>query len=77
MFFSLTYVYVDNIYVSDSSNNRIRKIVASSGHITTIAGTGSENYSGDGSAATSATLNGPCDIALDSSGMLVYNHFVL
>ena len=36
--------------------------------ITTIAGTGSDGYSGDGGAATSAQLNNPAGVALDSSG---------
>ena len=36
--------------------------------ITTIAGTGSASYSGDSSQATSAALNFPLGLALDSSG---------
>ena len=40
--------------------------------ITTIAGTGTGSYSGDGNQATSATLNGPRGVALDSSGILCY-----
>ena len=38
--------------------------------ITTIAGTGTSSYSGDGEAATSATLSNPRGVALDSSGIL-------
>ena len=38
------------------------------GDISTIAGTGSQGYSGDGGAATSAQLNNPRGVALDSSG---------
>ena len=38
--------------------------------ITTIAGTGTSSYSGDGGAATSATLSYPSRVALDSSGIL-------
>ncbi len=37
--------------------------------ITTVAGTGTASYSGDNGAATSATLNSPMGIALDSSGI--------
>ena len=40
--------------------------------ITTIAGTGTSSYSGDGAAATSATLNGPYGVCLDSSGSQYY-----
>lgn len=57
-----------NIYIADSGNHRVRKI--SNGTITTIAGTGSPGYTGDGGAATSAELNNPTGLALDSSGNL-------
>ena len=60
------------MYIADSSNNRIRKVTVSTGIITTIAGTGSASYSGDGAAATSATLNYPHDVGLDSSGIQYY-----
>jgi sugar lactone lactonase YvrE len=46
----------------------IRKISASSGTISTVAGTGSCGYSGDGALATSAQLNQPYDVAVDGSG---------
>jgi sugar lactone lactonase YvrE len=57
-----------NIYISDSLNNRIRKITPS-GTITTIAGDGSPGFSGDGQ-ATAVRLNGPGGIVLDGSGNL-------
>ena len=56
-----------NIYIADNANFAVREVVAG-GNISTVAGTlGSEGYSGDGSAATSATLSGPTGIFLDSS----------
>ena len=58
-----------NLYVSDSSNSRVRK-VASDGTITTVAGTGVSGYSGDGGAATAARLKAPTGLALDASGNL-------
>ena len=57
-----------NIYFADSHNNRIREINATSGIITTIAGTGVAGFSGDGAAATSATLNFPLGVAVDTAG---------
>ena len=59
--------WLGNIYVSDNLNNRIRKIDAT-GVITTIAGTGTAGYNGDGIPATLAQLNVPHGIALDDSG---------
>jgi sugar lactone lactonase YvrE len=57
-----------NIYIADSGSNRIRLLNTSTGIITTVAGTGSSGSSGDGSAATSATLSYPAGIAVDTSG---------
>ena len=59
-----------NLYIADSGNHRIRKIDASSGHISTIAGTGTAGYSGDGGAATAAQLNSPRGMAVDGAGNL-------
>ncbi len=59
-----------NLYIADTGNNRIRKVTASTGIITTIAGNGTAGYSGDGGAATSAQLNSPYGVALDSAGNL-------
>ena len=56
-----------NVYIGDSGNNMIRK-VDSSGIITTIAGTGTAGFSGDGGAPTAAQLNGPFGVAVDSAG---------
>ena len=57
-----------NIYIPDSTNNVVREVSGSTGIITTIAGTGSQGYSGDGGAATSAELNTPMGVAVDASG---------
>ena len=61
-------LYLGNVYIANYLNNRIRKVTISTGIITTIAGTGTGSYSGDSGAATSATLNGPLGVALDSTG---------
>ena len=56
-----------NVYIADRINNRVRK-VDSSGTISTIAGTGTRGFGGDGGAATSAQLNYPEGVAVDGSG---------
>ncbi len=68
------------MYIGDLDNHRIRKITVSTGTISTVAGTGTASYSGDGGAATSATLYQPIGVAVDSSGddiaiICYYHHF--
>jgi uncharacterized protein (TIGR03437 family) len=60
-----------SIYISDSLNNRIRRIAAS-GIITTIAGTGTAGLSGDGGAAVQARLNQPTRIAVDGDNNVYF-----
>jgi sugar lactone lactonase YvrE len=57
-----------NIYIADTGNNEVRKIAIATGVITTVAGNGTQGNSGDGNAATSATLNGPSQVAVDAAG---------
>lgn len=57
-----------NLYISDSNNDRIREV--SQGTISTVAGNGGYEFSGDGGPATSATFNGPQGVAVDSAGTL-------
>lgn len=54
-----------NIYIADFSNSVVRKVSASTGIITTVAGTGAFGYSGDGGPAISAKLQGPSGIDMD------------
>jgi hypothetical protein len=58
----------NNVYIADTHNNRIREVLASTGVINTIAGTGAAGLGGDGGAATSAVLNYPTAVAVDSAG---------
>ncbi len=58
-----------NLYIADESNHRIRK-VDSGGAITTVAGSGTAGYGGDGGAATAAQLREPIGVAVDSAGNL-------
>ncbi|HUB77318.1 MAG TPA: IPT/TIG domain-containing protein [Bryobacteraceae bacterium] len=55
-----------DVYIADSLNYRVRKV--SGGSISTIAGNGVVSYSGDGGPASSAQLNTPHAVAVDSSG---------
>ena len=57
-----------NQYIADTSNNRVRRIDALTGVITTVAGTGAAGYSGDGGPALSATLDGPVGVVVDALG---------
>ena len=59
------------MYIADYGNHRIRKVTVSTVIITTIAGTGSASYSGDNGAATSATLDEPAGVAVDTSGRIL------
>lgn len=58
-----------NLYISEANGNVIRK-VNTSGVISTIAGTGTASSTGDGSSATSATLDMPAGLVFDASGNL-------
>jgi sugar lactone lactonase YvrE len=58
-----------NLYIADFGNNYIRK-VDTNGIITTIAGTGSGTYDGDGGAATNASLFNPYGLTFDRAGNL-------
>jgi sugar lactone lactonase YvrE len=58
-----------NMYIADDDNHRIRK-VDKDGIIHTVAGSGKADYSGDGSEATEAALNGPSGIDFDGEGNL-------
>ena len=57
-----------NVFVADTANHAIREVSASTGIMTTVAGTGVAGYSGDGGPATDAKLFFPRDVAVDDSG---------
>ncbi|MBZ5565188.1 MAG: hypothetical protein LAP13_22555 [Acidobacteriia bacterium] len=59
-----------NIFIADTGNHRVRRVQASTGIISTIAGNGSPGFSGDGGPATSASLMSPQGLAVDSDGNL-------
>ena len=67
-----------NFFIADARNNRIRKVDATTGFITTVAGNGTSGFSGDGGPATSASLSFPADVAIDALANLfiadAFNH---
>jgi len=58
------------LYVADVFNHCIRRIDPKTGTITTVAGTGTKGYGGDGGPATKATLNEPYAVAVTPAGDL-------
>jgi PKD repeat protein len=60
-----------NLYIADKANNRVRKVDAT-GIITTIVGTGTAGYTGDGGLATAAEINLPQAIIFDANGALYF-----
>lgn len=72
-FSGITGIAVDakgNVYVADSTANRVRKIAADTGLVTAFAGTGTRGYAGDGALATGAQLDlaSPAPLAVDQNG---------
>ena len=61
---------VGNIFITDAGNHRIRKVAVDTGIITTVAGNGVASFSGDGGLATSASINHPLGVTVDSAGNL-------
>ena len=64
-----------NFFIAASEDCKVYKVTASSGIITTVAGTGVASYSGDGAQATTATLKGPYAVALDTTGNIYIAEF--
>ena len=63
----------DNLYIADSSNNKIRKLNVKTGEIATIAGTGVAGFGGDNGPAKDALLSYPTDVDIDSDGNVYFS----
>jgi DNA-binding beta-propeller fold protein YncE len=61
-----------DLYLADTWNNRVRKVDAKTGVITTIAGTGEKGFSGDGGPAIKAKFGGVYCLAFDAKGEKMY-----
>jgi sugar lactone lactonase YvrE len=62
---------LDNLYIADTGNSRIRRVDASNGTVTTVVGNGGIGFAGDGGPAAKATLAAPRGVAVDDSGDLI------
>ena len=62
-----------NLYIADSSNNRIRKVDSSTQIISTIAGNGNVGISGDGGPATQASISNPTSVVVDPAGNVYFS----
>ncbi|HEY7336922.1 MAG TPA: hypothetical protein VH639_18665 [Bryobacteraceae bacterium] len=62
-----------NLYISDTANQRVRKLAG--GSISTVAGNGTAGYGGDNGAATNAQINSPAGLAVDGAGNLYIADF--
>jgi hypothetical protein len=59
-----------DLYIADTGNNVIREVNATTGIISTVAGTGTAGYSGDGDPATAAQLSAPANLSVGPGGSL-------
>jgi len=64
----------NNLYIADYFDHTIRKVTTATGIITTVAGNGTDGYSGDGGQATNAQLDYPQGVAVDSLGNIYIAH---
>ncbi len=68
----------NNLYIADTQNHRIRKLNLTTGQISTMAGNGTQGYSGDGGPATAAAIDSPAGLAVDANQNLyladTHNH---
>jgi sugar lactone lactonase YvrE len=60
----------NSLYIADRNNNRIRRVDLTTGVITTVAGTGTSGFTGDGGPATSARIADPRSVTVDTAGNL-------
>jgi hypothetical protein len=62
-----------NLYISDSTDNQIRRVSAATGIITAFAGTGTPGYSGDNGQAAAAEIDYPWGVTVASNGDVIFS----
>jgi DNA-binding beta-propeller fold protein YncE len=60
------------LYFCEVGNHRVRRLDMKTHHLSTVAGTGTKGYSGDGGPATSALLNEPYEVRFDKAGNMFF-----
>ena len=73
--YGITVDLAGNLFIADTNNNRIREVSASTKLISTVAGTATKGFNGDGNAATSSQLSAPYAVAVDAAGDLFIADF--
>ncbi len=66
----ITFDLAGNLYFTDTNNQRVRRVSAATGIITTVAGNGVAGYAGDGAESIFANLSSPTGISVDSQGQV-------
>lgn len=69
---SLAFDAQGRLLIADTFNHAVRRI-NTDGTIETVAGTGTQGWSGDGGNATAAELSQPADLAVDSAGSIIFS----
>jgi len=67
---ALAFDAAGDLYIADTGNHRVRRIAATTGAITTVAGNGIEAFAGDNGPATAASIDSPSGLMLDAAGNL-------
>lgn len=66
-------VYHNDVYITDTGNDMVLRLITENGRLYHVCGTGEPGYSGDGGRAINALLNKPGGVAVDSYGNLYIN----
>ena len=73
--YGITVDSAGNLFIADTNNNRIREVNAGTKLISTVAGTATKGFNGDGASATSSQLSVPYAVAVDAAGDLFIADF--